>query len=130
MDKFDFIVQRWFAVEKDDGSIERTIPVASQPEREQFSYLLSKKVTYDVSDNHLWFSIFSRPATNPFTRVQRCTCSFVFLFISMLLNIMYYDLSNQAKILSKSNGNSLTVGPFFISSQQVGSKDVSHCSPV
>ena len=127
MNKFDFIVQRWFAVEKDDGLIERTIPLASQTEREQFSYLLSKKVSDNVSDNHLWFSIFSRPASNPFTRVQRCTCSFAFLFISMLFNIIYYDLSNQTKILPKSDGNSLSLGPFFISTQEVRSNDLSHC---
>ncbi|CAF1691911.1 unnamed protein product, partial [Adineta ricciae] len=38
MDKFYFISQRWFAVEKDDGKIERTIPVAGGSEQKEFSY--------------------------------------------------------------------------------------------
>ncbi|CAF1293793.1 unnamed protein product, partial [Adineta steineri] len=74
MDKFYFISQQWFAVEKDDGRIERTLPVASEAEKQEFSYVLSKKAYHSVSDGHLWFSIFSRPPSNKFTRVQRCTC--------------------------------------------------------
>src|ERR1700733_5593961 len=88
MGKFHFISQRWFAVEKDDGKIERVLPVAGEIEKSQFSYLLSKKAYHSVSDGHLWFSIFSRPPSNKFTRVQRCTCCFVLLFLSMFLNIM------------------------------------------
>lgn len=44
----------------------------------------------NFSDDHLWFSIFSRPYPNKFTRVQRCTSCFVLLLLSMCLNILYY----------------------------------------
>ncbi|CAF4190333.1 unnamed protein product, partial [Adineta steineri] len=77
MEKFYFISQRWFAVEKDDAKIERILPVAGDIEKQKFSYILSKKAYHSVSDGHLWFSIFSRPPSNQFTRVQRCTCCFV-----------------------------------------------------
>ncbi len=87
--------------------------MASEIEKKQFSYVLSKQTYHSISEGHLWFSIFSRPLSNKFTSVQRCTCCFVLLFTSMLLNIMYYDLSNQ----TKSAG--LSFGPFYISFQQV-----------
>jgi hypothetical protein len=83
-------------------------------EKSQFSYVLSKQSYHSVSDNHLWFSIFSRPSSNQFTRVQRCTCCFVLLFISMFINIMYYDLSNEVQ-----SNNSLSFGPLHITSEQV-----------
>jgi hypothetical protein len=67
-----------------------------------------------MSDGHLWFSIFSHSSSNQFTRVQRCTCCFVLLFISMCLNIMYYGLTKES-----TNGVSLAFGPFFITLQQV-----------
>jgi amino acid permease len=67
-----------------------------------------------MSDGHLWFSIFSRPPSNQFARVQRCTCCFVLLFISMLLNIMYYDLTKEMN-----QSTSLSFGPFLITFQQV-----------
>ncbi|UJR06735.1 hypothetical protein I4U23_011024 [Adineta vaga] len=76
MEKFHFIAQRWFAVEKDDGKIEHLLPVAGVTEKSDFSYILSKKAYHSISDGHLWFSIFSRPPSNRFTRVQRCTCCF------------------------------------------------------
>ncbi|CAF1191151.1 unnamed protein product [Adineta steineri] len=117
MEKYHFICQRWLAVEKDDGKIERLLPVASKTEKNQFSYVLSKKAYHSVSDSHLWFSIFSRPSSNKFTCVQRCTCCFVLLFLSMFLNIMYYDLSNESQ--STNNTNSLSIGPLHIAPQQI-----------
>ncbi|CAF0940715.1 unnamed protein product [Adineta steineri] len=120
MDKFYFICQQWLAVEKDDGRIERILPIASEAEKQKFSYVLSKKAYHSVSDGHLWFSIFSRPPSNKFTRVQRCTCCFVLLFTSMLINIMYYDLSNEAKESSKTHSSASSIGPFYIAPQQIG----------
>ncbi|CAF3982665.1 unnamed protein product [Rotaria sordida] len=100
--------------------IERIIPVASEIEKRKFSHVLSKKAYHSISDNHLWFSIFSRPASNKFTRVQRCTCCFVLLFTSMLLNIMYYDLSTEAKSSKKTHGSILSIGPLHITPEQIG----------
>ncbi|CAF1460939.1 unnamed protein product [Adineta steineri] len=120
LDKFYFICQQWFAVEKDDGRIERTLPIASDSEKQEFSYVLSKKAYHSVSDGHLWFSIFSRPPSNKFTRVQRCTCCFVLFFTSMLINIMYYDLSNEANASSETHSGALSIGPFYIAPQQIG----------
>ena len=134
MEKFHFISQQWFAVEKDDGKvrrhfhifdsspliqIERVLPVAGEIEKGEFSYILSKQTYQTISDSHLWFSIFSRPASNQFTRVQRCTCCFVLFFISMFLNIMYYDLSNETKMANSTVKAGLSLGPIYLSSQQI-----------
>ncbi|CAF1454324.1 unnamed protein product [Rotaria sp. Silwood1] len=117
MEKFYFICQQWFAVEKEDGRIERILPIAGELQKQEFSYVLSKQVYYSVSEGHLWFSIFSRPPSNRFTRVQRCTCCFVLLFTAMLLNILYYDQANEAKT-TKTSG-SLSLGPLYITPQQI-----------
>ena len=90
--------------------------MASEVDKHQFSYVLSKKAYHKLSDEHLWYSIFSRPASTRFTRVQRCTCCFVLLFLSMFLNIMWYDLTSQS---STSTSSSLSSGSFQISPQQV-----------
>ncbi len=88
-------------------------------EKSEFSYVLSKQAYHSVSDGHLWFSIFSRPPSNRFTRVQRCTCCFVLFFISMFLNIMYYDLTKEDNMNNPKIGVSLAFGPFFLTLQQV-----------
>ena len=88
-------------------------------EKREFSYLLSKRAYHSISDGHLWFSIFSRPPSNQFSRVQRCTCCFVLFIVSMFFNIMYYDLSNQAKSSNSTENTSLALGPVYLSAQQI-----------
>ncbi|CAF5086564.1 unnamed protein product, partial [Rotaria sp. Silwood1] len=39
-----FICRQWFAVEKDDGKIERTLSVVNELQKLEFSYLLSKNI--------------------------------------------------------------------------------------
>ncbi|CAF3412739.1 unnamed protein product, partial [Rotaria socialis] len=115
MEKTYFICQRWLAVEKDDGKIERTLSVAGEVEKLAFSYLFSKNIYHNFADNHLWFSIFSyHPLSINFTRVQRCTCCFVFLFLNLLMSIIYYDIQAANTI-----GNYLTIGPFYFSQEQI-----------
>ena len=80
------------------------------------AYLFAKRAYHSLSDEHLWFSIFSRPPANQFTRTQRCTCCFVLLFTAMLLGIFYYDLQEDAKT---STTGGLALGPFYITREQV-----------
>ncbi|CAF1262786.1 unnamed protein product, partial [Adineta ricciae] len=125
MKEFYFICQRWLAVEHDNGAvstksnlrIERLLSVASENEKQNYSNILSKKVYENLSDRHLWFSIFSRLTSKKFTRVQRCTCCIVLFFITMLFNILYYREANQSEHIKYNI--SITIGPFYISLQQV-----------
>ncbi|CAF1068198.1 unnamed protein product [Adineta steineri] len=117
MEKSYFICQQWFAVEKNDGRIERILPIAGELQKHEFSYVLSKQAYHSITEGHLWFSIFSRPPSNKFTCVQRCTCCFVLLFTAMLLNILYYDQTNETN--TNQTDGSLSFGPFYISSQQI-----------
>jgi hypothetical protein len=131
MERTYFIAQRWFAVEEDDGRVcvrcfrsnVYCLWLVVRREREAFAYLFAKKVYHRISEGHLWFSIFSRPPSHEFTRVQRCTCCFVLLFISMLLNIRYYDRAIEAQMdhsSSSSSSKGIAIGPMLISAQQVG----------
>ena len=134
MGKSYFICQKWLAVEKGGGvvsagaslvarwsstilQVERLLPVASESEKRALLYLFSKKAYRSLSDDHLWFSIFSRPPPSSFTRVQRCTCCFVLLFTAMLLNILYYGQATNESSETKRNG--LSLGPFYFTREQV-----------
>ena len=112
-EKFYFICQRWFAVDKDDGLIDRGLPVAGEAQQTELKYLLSKQTKDKLSDGHLWFSILARPTLSTFSRLDRLTCCFVLLFITMLANIIYYDIDKQPKT------EGLQIGPFSLTQQQV-----------
>lgn len=88
--------------------------MASDNEKQEFSYVLSKEAYQNFSNDHLWFSIFLRSPSNHFTRVQRCTCCFVLLFISLFLNIMYYDLSKNT-----TEATHLSIGFLRISAETI-----------
>ena len=78
------------------------------------SFILTKKLKMQFTDDHLWFSIFSYSKSNRLTRMQRCTLCFLLFILSLLFNILYYDLSNGS-----SSTSSVQLGPMAISLQQV-----------
>lgn len=108
-----FICEKWLALDKDDGQIERIIPAAGEKQRKELKYLLQKQTKLSLSDNHLWFSILARPTLSSFTRLDRLTCCFVLLYVTMLANILYYDVDKTPK------SNGLEIGPFMLTPQQV-----------
>ncbi len=111
--RYFFICERWLAVEKDDGQIERLIHLAGEKERTQLKYLIKKQTQQNMSDNHLWFSLLARPVQSSFTRLDRLTCCFVLLCVSMLANILYYGSDNSA------SSNGLKIGPLSLTPTQV-----------
>ena len=112
-EKSFFICEKWFSLDKDDCQIERMLPISLDLDKTKFSYLLSKQTKDKMSDDHLWFSIFNRPIHSAFTRLDRLTCCFVLLSMTMLMNIMYYGMDNTP------NADGLKIGPVNVTLQQV-----------
>ena len=94
-EQFYFICEKWLAVEKDDGKIERELFVAYEPQIRALKYILLKQSKTKFIFVHFWLSIFNRPVQSVFTRLDRVTCFFVFFYISMVLNILYYQQSSN-----------------------------------
>lgn len=99
-------------------------------EKMELKHLLSKNAYRSMADNHLWFSIFAYhiPSANRFTRIQRCTCCFVLFFMSLLMNVLYFDMREDIEA-RKVDDYGLLIGPFHISKEEVRihSNDVSPC---
>ena len=112
-EKHYFLCEKWLAVEKEDGLIDRVLPVAGESQKTEIAYLAQKQTKKNISDGHLWFSIFIKPVNSAFSRVERVTSCFVLLYISMLMNIMYYGMGTD-----KSQGG-LVIGPLIITTEQV-----------
>jgi len=106
-EKTYFICEKWFALDKDDFKIERNLLPSLDEEKRKYKYLLAKQAKQKLSDEHLWFSIFARPVQSSFTRLDRLTCCFVLLSISMLMNILYYGVN------TKSSSNGVKIGTYI-----------------
>ncbi|XP_063961569.1 polycystin family receptor for egg jelly-like [Lytechinus pictus] len=112
---FYFMANRWWAVEEDDGAIDRVIPVAGRSELTSFTHLFSTKTRKNLSDGHLWFSVFSRPPKSRFTRVQRVSCCLSLLFSAMMANIFFYNVDFG----SGGNQTVYSLGPISFSMGEV-----------
>ncbi|XP_066275439.1 polycystin-1-like protein 2 [Branchiostoma lanceolatum] len=88
--KHVFLCKSWLAVEEGDGKVDREVEKATDKDLTRFARLFSTKTSKDFRDGHLWFSVIGRPATSPFTRVQRVSCCLSLLMCTMLTNIMFF----------------------------------------
>ena len=61
----------WLATDKGDGVLEKLLPVTPVGEVAKFGKLFKTTVRQELSDDHLWISLVSRPTWSNFTRVQR-----------------------------------------------------------
>ena len=113
-EKYYFICENWFAVDQGDGLIERVLLCASEQEKSQLKYLIKKETKQNLSDNHLWFSVLARPVKSSFSRLDRLTCCFVLLCMTMLMNILYYGIDKS------SNPNAIIIGPLSLTPEQIG----------
>jgi len=113
-DKYYFICNKWLDLEQEDCSINRLLPVCGDAQKTEFKYLFQKQTKQKLFDDHMWVSIFTRPPQSSFTRTDRLTCCFVLLYISMLMSLMYLDIT---EVSDPSNGFHL--GPISITIQQV-----------
>ena len=108
-ERWMFSINRWLAVEKDDGEIEVTVNTKIT---NSFSDQVRSRFGRNIADSHLWMSVFGKAYSSSFTRVQRASCCLSLLFSAMIANAMFYDLGG------KSDG-AIQVGPFKFSWRQI-----------
>ncbi|XP_035210182.1 polycystic kidney disease protein 1-like 2 [Stegodyphus dumicola] len=113
--KYEFIADRWFAVEEGNGMIDHLIPVAGKEQTTEFSHLFSNASRRNLTDNHIWLSVFTRPARSRFTRVQRLSCCLALLYLSMLTSAMWYQTTPE-----QPSPGAFKFGPLSLSPEQIG----------
>ena len=102
------VCSRWLDVERGDGVADIFVPVTSDEELRSFSQLFAYKSRHGLLDSHLWFSVFTRPATSHFTCVQRLSCCLCLLLCYTCANALWYDSVDEAATATASQ----SVGPF------------------
>lgn len=57
------------------------------------SYLLKSAGQRSLGDDHVWWSVFTRPFRSRFTRANRVTVCYVMFWLSMMANAVFYDVA-------------------------------------
>ena len=55
-----FLCNNWLAVEEGDGKIERVLPAAGTEKVTEFKNRFSDLMRTNLTDGHLWYSLWSR----------------------------------------------------------------------
>ena len=107
-----FSCYRWLALERDDGQTTRIFYADDCKEGEKFRRKFSALRRNGFADDHLWLSVIRKQPRNPFTRVQRASCCWSLLLLSMVTSAMFYETEDlkQRKIL---------IGPFSLTPSQL-----------
>ena len=90
MKKYIFVSNQWFDVAEEDGLISRKIDKSTKSDLVDFNFMFAKTLRKNLYDGHIWFSIFTRPASSTFTRCQRLAVVLSLLLSTMLANAMFY----------------------------------------
>ena len=112
-EKWNFVANRWLAVERLDGAIDVEVKAASKSELTRFKDFFKWRAVTSFADKHLFLSIFTRPPQNPFTRCQRLSCMLSIILVSLVTNAMFYRLEKE------SDPNYFRIGPLELSLQQI-----------
>ncbi|KAM5138143.1 polycystin-1-like protein 3 [Mantella aurantiaca] len=86
-----FLCDSWLAADLADCQLDRIYPSASKANLMSLRYLLFSGTVEKFLKDHLWFSVWTRCAWSPFTRVQRICCCMCLLFCSLVINIMFWN---------------------------------------
>ena len=108
-ERWVFPLNRWLAVEKDDGEIEITVDTNNTT---SFSDQVRSRFGRKIADSHLWMSVFGKASSSTFTRVQRASCCLSVLFSAMIANAMFYNIGGESD-------GAIQVGPFKFSWRQI-----------
>ena len=95
--RYTFLCDKWLAVEQDDGMVERIIPVTSHQALTSYDQLISEHARFNATENHLWLSMVIRPQQSTFTRVQRLTCAYALLFLTMITSCMFFKSDEEVR---------------------------------
>ncbi|XP_070567218.1 polycystin-1-like protein 2 [Ptychodera flava] len=113
---YTFLCNRWLAVDKDDGKIDRVLAVSGKENLIDFFSTFGAKRQKSLTDDHLWFSLFLRPTRSIFTRVQRLACCLSLLFAYLISNAMFYKTDTESE---KTSYTMIRFGPIQFSLQQI-----------
>ncbi len=90
-----FIADQWLALDRGTFEDDITIPATAEDEQLDSDYLLKSGRSRKLNDDHIWWSIWSRPFRSRFNRKQRVSVAWAFLYLSFLTNAMYYGMSTE-----------------------------------
>ena len=88
-EKSRFFADKWLAIDRDEFTSEMQLGVSLPDGDLDFGYLFKQGLFKFLNDDHIFWSVFSRPTRSRFTRVQRCFVAAASVFLAMMNNAIW-----------------------------------------
>jgi len=106
----------WWAIDEGEFQIDKQVKPATEADLADFKVLFQEKLMRDLGDAHIWFSIFMRPPTSRFTRLQRLSSCLTILCLTMVSSAMFFGAGPAS---AEDDANAIAVGPVRVSLKMV-----------
>lgn len=96
---YSFEANCFLSLSHDDGLIDRTFSSYEEGDAENgFSKNMYYQSNRSANQDHIWLSMFLRPIGSRFSRKERVTVGAVLLFLSMLINALWYNFTAESGV--------------------------------
>ena len=89
-EKSRFFADKWLAIDREDEQSDVQLAVSMPDGEVAFPYLFKQGLFKFLNDDHIFWSVFSRPVRSRFTRTQRCCVAMSALYLAMLNNALWF----------------------------------------
>ena len=103
--RYLFNCDRWLAIDKDDGKVDRMLPVSQLSDLNQ-GEMLRNNINRKLFEDHIWLSVGVRKTKSHFTRLQRLSVCLSLLFMTMIANAMWYRSDDEGGAVQ-----AISIGP-------------------
>ncbi|XP_047496061.1 polycystic kidney disease protein 1-like 2 [Penaeus chinensis] len=107
--KFVFHVNDWLALDRGKMTVDLLLSPSESEEGKSFTEDFYVKGHRNANEGHIWMSIFLRPTGSRFSRKERVTVCAFFLYVSMLLNAVWYKSQAESPRTGLFNFGPITV---------------------
>ncbi|XP_045614675.2 polycystin-1-like [Procambarus clarkii] len=90
-EKYIIKANTWLAFDRGEKKIDALLEPSDSDAHETFVTDFYNKGNRSVNEDHMWLSIFLRPTGSRFSRKERVSVVALYLYLSMLINAMWYQ---------------------------------------
>ena len=96
---FLFEANAWLSFNRNDCLVDQTFSCSTNTvEETDFSQNMYINANRNANQDHMWMSIFLKPIGSRFSRKERVTVCAAFLYLSMLVNAMWYQTAEESGV--------------------------------
>ena len=94
LNRYSFVCEEWLDFDRAHQKVDRVLSA----EKSDAVWSLKDMTSYTIAEHHIWISLFLRPHKSDFSRIERLSCLYGQIFLTMILTIVFMKSSTREEI--------------------------------